>query len=122
MSDPVIVAAYRANMGYRGQPVTFRRVTGEAPIISTFDAIVTAIVKSYVPTSATGAFAHDADVSRGNRMVIVLSDDLADKRFPLPVVKNDKIFVGDNEFTVISVDANKRYPAGALEIEALGVS
>ena len=56
-------------------------------------------------------------------MVIVMAGDLASKRFPLPLKKNDKIILeSGEELNVIEVDANKRAVAGAIELKASGVA
>jgi hypothetical protein len=56
-------------------------------------------------------------------MVIAMTQDLCDARFPVPLRKGDKITLArTNEvLSVVSIDASKRGIAGAIEIEAAGV-
>lgn len=131
MTDPSAQAAYRNAIDLAGQPVIFRRISGQAPNTARFDAQVTAIFRAYQPTGAIGAAAGGGAITEGLREFIVLSDDLVDARFPLPLAKNDKIipgmivngsFVpGNEQFNISEVDAGTRFFAGAIEGKAIGV-
>lgn len=127
MSDPSILAGYRRALLRRGQPVLVRRVSGDAPNVATFDAAVTAIVMSYTPQPDVMAIKPEGGITQGDRMVIVIADDLATVRFPLPVIKNDKIVLLDasgNPVEVLNVtdpDPYKRALGGAIELKAEGV-
>lgn len=129
------VAAYRRAIAARGdQRVIVRRISGAAPNTARTDAKVGAIVMDYLPKTPVGGDAAAAAITLGARTVIVIAADLRAARFPLPLLKNDKIVLnpdaaqlgngtaaGDEELNIMSVDANKRGVAGAIEIAAEGV-
>jgi hypothetical protein len=130
--DPEALAAYRDALAQAGgQPVIFRRISGQAPNTAKFDAQVTAIFRMYQPTGEIGSGTRSAGITEGTREYIVLSDDLAAARFPLPLQKNDKIlpgtivngsFVpGTEQFNITEVDPGTRIFAGALQGKAVGV-
>lgn len=127
MSDPGIVAAYRRALARRGQPVLVRRVSGDAPNVATFDAAVTAVVMDYAPQGDVLAVKPEGGITQGDRLVILLTDDLAALQWPLPVQKNDKIVLLDdvgNEVESLNVtkpDPYKRALGGAIELRAEGV-
>lgn len=133
MSDPEALAAYRDAFAQAGgQPVIFRRVSGQAPNTAKFDAQVTAIFRAYQPATAIGGtVVRSAEITEGLREFIVLSADLAAANFPLPLAKNDKIvpgtivngsFVpGNEQFNITEVDPGTRIYAGAIEGKAVGV-
>ncbi len=127
-ADPSILAGYRRAFARRGQPVLVRRVSGDAPNVATFDAAVTAIVMSYTPQPDVMAVKPEGGITQGDRLVIVLADDLANERFPLPVAKNDKIVLLDpvsgvqgEVLNVTDPDPYKRALGGAIELKAEGV-
>lgn len=121
LPDQNAVAAYRRAFGRTGQTVTFRRVSGQAPNVQTFDATVTAIFRAYQPTTPVGQSAHQAAITEGLREFIVLESDLETARFPVPLRKNDKIIVESESFNITEVDPGKRVFAGAIEGKAVGV-
>lgn len=127
MSDPGILAGYRRALARRGQPVLVRRVSGDAPNVATFDAPVSAIVMSYTPQPDVMNIKPEGGITQGNRTVILLVDDLAAVRFPLPVAKNDKIVLLDDTGAQIEVlnvtdpDPYKRALGGAIELRAEGM-
>lgn len=123
MTDPGVVATYRRALARRGEPVTFRRVTGQAPNAVTFSATVQAMVADYVPQGDVMPIKREGGITQGARKIIVLAEDLALARFPVPLVKNDKVVVGDipAALNVESVDGKKRALAGAVEVVATGV-
>lgn len=115
-------AAYRRALAVTGQTVTFQRVSGQAPNAQTFDAVVTAIFRAYQPAPPIGAgVVRTAEITEGLREFIVLQDDLAAARFPLPLAKNDKITVNGQKFNITEVDAGTRVFAGAIQGKAVGV-
>lgn len=120
MRDAAIVAGYRHALARRGQPVTFRRVSGQAPNVTTADAMVEAIVMNYQAAPSVMSSQPAATVTLDDRMVIVIESDLRRQQFPLPVRKNDKIEVNGEWLNVEALDPNKRALAGAIEIHAKG--
>lgn len=119
-SDPSVVAGYRRALGRRGQDVTFRRVVGQAPNTVIVDATVAAIVMDYVPEAAVMAVKREGAITQGGRHIIVLAADLAEKHFPLPLVKHDKAIVNGESLDIFSVDPNKRGLGGAIDVLAVG--
>ena len=132
--DPNVQAGYRRMLARRGQWVIVRRVTGDAPNVTTFNAMVLADVQDYVPKSAVSDIKPEGGITLGARNVILLACDLTSLSFQLPVTKNDKIVLnassallgsgvagGDEELNIMIVDANKRLIAGAIDIVCEGV-
>jgi hypothetical protein len=115
------VAGYRRALVARGEPVTFVRINGDAPNTESFSASVTAIVMGNSPTTSIGGFAGDDAITEGDRKIIVLNDDLAAARFPLPLQKNDKVIVQGEEMNIERVDPSTRGIAGAWDVIAMGV-
>lgn len=128
MADASTQAAYEEAIGVAGVPVTFLRLAGVAPHVTTTSAAVTAVVRNVLAdTTAEAETGYGASqpgsVSQDDRLVIVLAADLAAAGFPLPVVKGDKIMAATGDkFQVTKVDAFKRAFAGALELTAVGVA
>lgn len=132
MTDLGAQAAYRNALAVAGgQAVIFRRVNGQAPNTARFDALVTAIFRAYRPAGVIGAAIGEGAITEGVREFIVLEDDLAAARFPLPLAKNDKVIPGEivngsfvpgkEVFNITEVDAGTRVFAGAIEGRATGV-
>jgi hypothetical protein len=128
-ADPNVVAAYRRGLVKAGVPVTVTRINGFAPNAVTFSAEnITAIVRDYrsdaSAVSETGfASAKMGAITQGDRLVIVMADDLAQAGFQLPLKKNDRITLSTGDvLNVTAVDALKRAAAGAIELKAAGVS
>lgn len=126
--DATMQAAHANAIALVGVPCTFQRVSGQAPNASTFSVTVTALVRSYTPDMTAQARQGEpatriGSISQGQRQVIVMAEDLAAKRFPLPLRKNDKIIVVDTgqELTIDQVDSFHRAIAGAIELRASGV-
>ncbi|MEI9917083.1 MAG: hypothetical protein WDN29_16270 [Methylovirgula sp.] len=124
--NPSAVAAYRRSIEKTGVRVRFKRETGEAPNAVFFAAEVMAIVRDAAPAASAGApQGYNGSllaVTLDKRQVIVMAEDLQEKRFPLPLVKADQIYVFGNEalLTIDDVDAEKRSMGGAIEIMASG--
>lgn len=122
MTDQGALAAYRRALVKTGQSVIFRRISGNAPNTVRFDAQVTAIFRAYQPATAIGgAVVRSAEITEGLREFIVMAADLAAAQFPLPLVKNDKIVVGTEQFNITEVDPGTRVYAGAIQGKAVGV-
>jgi hypothetical protein len=135
MSDPNAVAGYRRMLARRGQPVIVRRINGDAPNVGLFEARVPAVVMDYQPKPPVGSVKPEGDITLGGRNVIVMANDLAALRFPLPLQKNDKVVVnpdpsqlgtgvanGDEELNVVAVDPYKRSIGGAIDLVAEGAA
>lgn len=134
MSDPNVVAAYRRAFVRCGVPVTVTRLNGQSPNIAKFEVEVTAIVRNYTPDTTTVAetgFAASkvGAITQGDRMVILIAEDLAGLNFPLPMKKNDRITVRDpitnatvDVLNVTEVDPLKRAVGAAIELKAAGVA
>lgn len=131
LPDPGAVASYRRMLARTGQTILFRRVSGQAPNVATFDAVVVAVFRGYQPTTPVGASAKGAAISEGLREFIVLAADLAAQNFPLPLRKNDRIIPGavvagsfapgTELFNITDTDPYTRIIAGAIEGKAEGV-
>lgn len=125
MTDRNAQAAYRRMLDRIGQQVTFRRVIGQAPNATTFDATVSAVFRAYVPSVAIGAGAHAAQITEGLREFIVLEADLVAQGFPVPLAKNDRVILGFPDapelFNITEVDYGTRNIAGAIAGKAVGV-
>lgn len=127
-----MASAYVTALRVAGQDVTFQRIVGVAPSATLEPpdgATVTAVVKEYIPdttqNSATGWSASQiGSVTVGDRVILVMSKDLADAGFPMPVQKGDQaIIVCTGEtLSIVSVDASKRFAAGCIELKAMGVA
>jgi hypothetical protein len=113
-------AAYHHSIWRRGEKVTFRRISGQAPNVQVFDAVVIAIVKSYQPRPSPMPVEPEGAITLGDKMVIVLDEDLRRQQFPLPLRKNDKVFVKGEWLNIERLDRSKRGVAGAIELHAKG--
>lgn len=120
MIEPSAVAGYRRALEARGEQVVFRRETGQAPNVQTVDAVVTAIVMNYQVEPTPMPVEPEGEVTLGDRMIIVLEADLRTREFPLPLRKNDKVFVKGEWLNIETLDPSKRGIAGAIEIHAKG--
>lgn len=114
----------------RGQSVTFKRVYGAAPNVTTSSATVTAFVQNFLPdgvsTAQSGyAASQPGAIESGIRTILVMASDLADQGFPLPVRRGDKIVLGDEDggevLNVVRSDTFRRRVAGCIELSASGV-
>lgn len=132
-TNPSAEAAYRRALAKRGRKVRIIRLLGTAPSITQFSADVIGLVQDYIDDSA--AVSRESGysgrglgaITQGKRQVIVMSQDLKEKHFPLPLQKNDQVALLDEHsnlletLTVSQVDAEKRIMAGAIELMATGV-
>jgi hypothetical protein len=69
---------------------------------------------SVMPIEPEGA------VTLGDKMIIVLEEDLLLQEFPVPLRKNDKAFVKGEWLNIETLDPSKRGVAGAIEVHAKG--
>jgi hypothetical protein len=119
--------AYRRAIQRTGELVTLRRISGAAPRTVGFSVDVYANVQTYAPDTVEPSEAgypasQLGGITQNDRKVIVVAQDLADARFPLPVQKNDKIVLANGDvLNVTGVDEHKRQLAGAIELTAAGI-
>jgi hypothetical protein len=113
MSPEQVAAQYRAAMARHGETVTLAR----PKVNGTFGPVL-ARATNY---RADGPM---YDLQQGERMFIVLADDVASSGFPLPFKPNaDKLTSSGDVLTIKSVDDSTRRIAGVLvayEIKAAG--
>jgi hypothetical protein len=143
MIDDNAAAGYERAIDRRGKPVIVVRESGVAPNVQVFKAAIRAIVTDYKPESPIGETKPEGAITEGARSVIVLAHHLREKKFPLPLQKNDKVILLDEEQTdpsqkaeaqpdgtalyqietlnVMSADPYTRAIAGAIELMAEGV-
>lgn len=122
MSNLSGVSTYRRARDRVGETVTFQRLAGDAPNTTVVAAAqVVAIVRNAMTGPPTGGFAGEYAVSRTERNLIVLEDDLDTQGFPLPLVKNDKVLVQGELMNIERIDPSKRGFAGAIDVMAIGV-
>jgi hypothetical protein len=114
-------AGYRRALVARGVPVKFRRVTGAAPNTQSFFADVAAIVLTETAAKAEGTFALAGEMAENDRLLIVVADDLAHKRFPLPLVEGDQVLLLGEWTNLVKVDPLSRAFAGAIVAIAKGI-
>jgi len=126
--DYAMQAATRRALQRTGELVTFQRLTGTAPNVTTLSVSLYANVQGLhpetnepsqegLPSSKEGA------ITQTSRRIIVVGSDLSAKGFPLPVKKNDKIVLADGtKCNILDVDAHKRSLADAIEITAAEVA
>jgi hypothetical protein len=129
MLNSAAQAATARALAQIGEPCTFKRISGTAPRVDVISVTVNAIVRNYQPDSGNPSrqgfgSGQVGSITEGDREVIVMTQDLVNARFPLPLMKHDKIFVASSGETldVTQVDANKRSIAGAIELRAVGVA
>jgi hypothetical protein len=137
------LSGYRRAMAVRGRWVILRRVSGDAPNLARFDALVEAIITGYQSKPDVMSVPREGGITEGARQVLVIEADLAAAHWPLPVGKNDKVVLlgpaatapGQPQATlpdgtpvyeieslnVISADPYTRAIAGAVEIAAEGI-
>lgn len=128
MTDPSAVAFMRQAIAARGVLVTLRRVFGFAPNATTFSATLTAFVAKVAPDGAAAArdglsASTPGAVTQNDRTVRIMADELAASRFPLPVIKGDKVVLPSGDvFDVSEIDAYTFALADAIELTVTGVA
>jgi hypothetical protein len=123
MIDDSAVAGYERGIERRGKPVLVVRESGIAPSVEVFKAQVKAIVTDYKPESPIGETKPEGGITMGARSVIVLAHHLREKKFPLPLQKNDKVILLDEEQTDPSQQAEAQQDGTTLyQIETLNVA
>lgn len=114
-----IAAASRAQASIDrvGQVVSFRRMTSTTPQTATARADVKASVRGYAPDELVNG------ITAGSRRIIVSKLTLQAAGYPVPLVKGDRIYIGDTfekSTTIQSVDPDHREYAGCYEIVTTG--
>lgn len=112
-----------------GQSVTFERMIGFAPNVTTISANVLTALRGKAPdtveprASGYGA-SQPGGLSETEREFLVMASDLAAAGFPLPLQRGDKIIITatGERLSVLRVDAGRRAIAGVIEITAAGVT
>ena len=110
-------AEYRSMLSEIGEDVYIRRYTGTGTSRPFFEAKARARVTAYEATELVGT------VVQGDRKVIVLSEDLEEAQFPLPILVSDKCVVEGKELAILAPDRFTRRLAGeviAYEIQCRG--
>ncbi len=127
-TSPNAAAGYRRALAKRGIPVTVTRINGVSPNAVTVTAQVSAVVIDYTPDTTTveqtGYSASKVGaLTQGDRLVILMGDDLQAQGFPLPMRKHDRITLPTQDvLDVVEVDPFKRGVAGAIELKAAGIA
>lgn len=127
MIDYAQQAAHRRWIQRTGELVTIRRISGTAPRTVSFSVEVYANIQTYAPDSVQPSEAGYSPsqlggITQNDRKLIIVAQDLANARFPLPVQKNDKIVLANGDvLNVTGVDEHKRQLAGAIELTAAGI-
>ncbi len=93
MSSDDIKALYRADLQ---ETVVIRRYTGTGTNRPKFDVPVQGSSQRYQATELLGT------VVQGDQRILVLVEDLIQKKFALPVTTNDKIVVAGKELAIIA--------------------
>jgi len=110
-------AEHRSMLSEIGEDVYIRRYYGTGTSRPFFEAKVQARVSAYDATELVGT------VVQGDRKIIVLSGDLEEAQFPLPILVSDKCIVEGKELAILSPDRFTRRLAGeviAIEIQCRG--
>jgi hypothetical protein len=124
--DQTIVDAYRRAILRRPEPVTIERLTGSAPNVTSISVTVDAVVRN-VTADATNEDVEGkvriGNIPQSAVEILVMSADLEDAGFPVPVEEYDKVTLSSTgtRLTIINVDSHKRALGGAIEIKAAGV-
>jgi hypothetical protein len=129
ITDPSAVAFMRQAIDAVGVPIVLQRVFGYAPNATTFSVNLTARVAKVTADSGAvsregGSASAPGAVTQNDRTVRIMADDLAASRFPLPVVKGDKVILppGGDAFDVSEVDPFTFAMAAAIELTVTGVA
>jgi hypothetical protein len=89
---------YRRMIDNIGEWIVLRRYTGQGANRPRFDVNVRAAVRGYGPEELVGS------IRQGDREIIILSQDLIDKQFALPITENDRAVVRGKELAVMAPD------------------
>lgn len=109
MTPDSIKASYRRMLDAVGEPVYLRRYVGAGPNRPRFDyGPITARVTEYSPAELVG------NIEQGDRMAILLAEDVIAAELPVPLVTNDKLVVRGKELNIQAVDDNTRRVRGVL--------
>lgn len=102
MTPDTVKDTYRRMIEAHGELVLIRRYTGGGSSRPKFDASVRARVSGYAPEELTGS------VQQGDRKIIVLTQDLIDRQFAIPILASDKVVVRGKELAIIAPDDSTR--------------
>jgi len=134
MADPAAVAAYREALSPppvgAGVSVVINQVSGFAPNFTvdasaTVNAAVRMILADRTAPAADGlGAAQPGAIEQGDRIVIVMADDLTAAGFPRPMQRGDQVVLpnASEVLNVLRVDPYKRAFAGAIELTVVGVA
>lgn len=108
MTPEAAKAMYRRRIGI-GETIYIRRYTGAGPNRPHYDVAVRARVTGYAPHQLIGG------IQQGDRMIILLAEDLNAAGFAGPITTNDRVVVGtDPEMKIIAPDKATRACQGVL--------
>jgi len=93
MSSDDIKALYRADLQ---ETVVIRRYTGTGTNRPKFDVSVHGSSRRYHATELLGG------IVQGDQEILVLVEDLIQKKFALPITTNDKIVIAGKELAIIA--------------------
>ena len=100
-----------------GRLVSVRRMSKTTPQTIESHAEIKATVRNYTPEEL------GPGITVGMRLITLSKLDLADKGFPLPLAKGDRIMLGDNfeiPTTLETPDQDHREYQGCYELRATG--
>lgn len=111
-----------------GQSVTFERISGFAPNVTTISATVTAAIRGKAPDTVeprrTGYSASEpGGLAETEREFLVMANDLVAAGFPLPLQRGDKLLIVETgeRLNIVRFDTGRRAIAGVIEVTAAGV-
>jgi hypothetical protein len=93
MSSDDIKALYRADCQ---ETIVIRRYTGTGTNRPHFEASVRGSSRRYHATELLG------NIVQGDQEILILVEDLIQKKFPLPVTTNDRVVVAGKELAIIA--------------------
>ena len=108
MTPDEVRGVYRRFFDDRGENVLIRRYYGIGNNRSKFEVEVKARVFDYAPQELIGT------IIQGDVKALVLVEDLENKQFPVPILKNDKVIIQGKELNIEAVDRNTRKVMGEL--------
>lgn len=97
MSSDDIKALYRAELK---ETIVVRRYTGTGTNRPKFEVSVRASSRRYHGTELIGS------IVQGDQQVLILVEDLIQKKFALPMTTNDKVVISGKEIAIVA--ANER--------------
>ena len=129
MTDPSAQAFTALGVYRAGIAVTFQRLTGYAPDVTTTTAAITAVVRTATPDAASPArdglaASQPGSVEQNSRWILLMAQDLTNGGISLPIVVGDQIAIPSTGelLNVDRIDPYKRALAGAIELYASAVT